>query len=120
MSAFKLFIFYIFGVSGLPSRWLTDFLANCFLLVPVLQTEHNTADDNVVIKLTKQPMSTWGEHPTPSRVTRIGGTIDDLLGTMRAAEDLAEGKTLAAKDDGEERLVGDLGADFEALAHDID
>lgn len=73
----------------------------------MLQTEHHTADDNVVIKLTKEPVSTWGEHPTRTCVTRISSKIDDLLG---------EGKTLAAEEDGEERLEGS----FEALVHDID
>lgn len=68
----------------------------------MLQTEHSTADDNVVIKLTKEPMSTWGKHPTPTCVTRIGSTIDDLLGGR---------ETLPGKEDG---------GSFEALVHDID
>ena len=47
------------------------------------QTEHDTADNNIMIKLAKDPATEWNKHPIPTSVTRVSGAIDSLLSSTR-------------------------------------
>lgn len=49
------------------------------------QCSHDTAEDNLVLKLVKAPEREWGSNPTPTKATEVASKIDDLLGIAAAA-----------------------------------
>ncbi|CBJ29400.1 expressed unknown protein [Ectocarpus siliculosus] len=46
---------------------------------------HDTAEDNLVLKMVKAPEHEWGSNPTPTKATEVARKIDDLLGIAAAA-----------------------------------
>lgn len=44
------------------------------------QCSHDTAADNLVVKLPKAPEREWGSLPTPTKVAEVASTIDKIIG----------------------------------------
>ncbi|CAB1100480.1 unnamed protein product [Ectocarpus sp. CCAP 1310/34] len=46
---------------------------------------HDTAEDNLVLKLVKSPEREWGLNPAPTKATEVASKIDDLIEIAAAA-----------------------------------
>lgn len=44
------------------------------------QCSHDTAAENLVVKLVKAPECEWGSSPTPTKVTEVASAIDKIIG----------------------------------------
>lgn len=68
-----------------PTPTSTPTTISLFFYASIDQCSHDTAEDNLVLKLVKQPECEWGSTPTLARRTQVASALDELVGGAAAA-----------------------------------